>query len=154
MRKFLVRNFVGYHTYSSSHLIEIAIMFIIPVALAISFLTNTNYILAFCLFCCGVGLIFSRKNKKVSVLRASRVLYPCYAVIFSCYAKIQLGEYSKDLHDAALLVTLTLCAILFWLGFSGWGLSYWDLFPVKRIELDEEQLQNLKDAKIKLKMPR
>lgn len=139
MRKIIVKHFVGYTKFKSSVTREIAKMFFIPVVIAVIILTN-NYTISAIFGIIGFVLYITNKPPKIfSRLRASQIVYPVmyiYAIIYAYTRPDENGWYWYHFVMSAIVI---LCL---WIGFQGYGIGYFDLFKVKREELDAEQLQD------------
>jgi len=80
---------------------------------------------------------FRIAGKDVTVLRCVRFGLPIFILFMaSLYAYVTAGI---DPAKYAVFISLGLIALYVWLTFSSFKFSYFDLWPVKREELDAEQ---------------
>lgn len=148
MRKFLVKNFVGYYHPQSNIPKEIAKWHLIVIP-AIIALTGIKYPLELVVMALTACLLYFLpfKTKTGSALRASRICWPGYSIAFIIIAATM--PFSWAWYHVLLVVWMGLLA---WFSFSWFGTGYFEIFKVKYSELDAEQKQDFEIDKLKLNL--
>lgn len=134
IRKFLVKRFVLFYTYKSRLLRVFAEALPIPVAIVCLILGSfkeaaISGILGLLAYFLPIG------NKiDVRVGRPAKIIY---------WTLLIAGSISIQLPNSILSWILWIIfALTIWVGFSGYKVGYFDLFPVDKSELDPEQFSD------------
>lgn len=141
MRHLIVKNFALYCEPQMRIFRIIAIALFIPSFLITGFLTDlsdeSNSTVAIVLAAISVLFYFAPVGSVINWnrLRASRIIYPVFLATAIVVTKLQ-ENFADTLFIILALIPLFVCI---WLGFGGYKIGYFDLFPVKREELDEQQ---------------